>query len=225
MEWPQLLIPLHSLGDVVDKSGVKSKVQPGKMRGYFGAFWSCSSTQLYFNWQQIKFSKVESFLPMTVIGKRTLWPMSFSIPFSLLGRGKWVSSWVGIWQLPKVNHSLTAASELPELQCIPCWLWYLTTEEKAAYCLKLPMRIWLWYNIQHLWAREASAAECQTWKESSSETCQISKRDGSCQTLSQRHCSKEAVPSTQSERYKVKICCCPCASVLKNAATKKKLFL
>lgn len=111
---------------------------------------------------------------MTVIGKRTLWPTSFSISFSLSGRGSdWAAGWAsGGWPW-STHHDLTAANELPELQCVPCWLWYLTTEEKAAYCLKLPMRIWLWYNIQHLWAGEASAAEYQPWKERSSETCQI----------------------------------------------------
>lgn len=65
-------IPLHNLGEVVEKSGVKSKVHPGKMGGCFGAFWFCLSTQLYFNRQQIRFSEVESVLPMIVIGKRTL---------------------------------------------------------------------------------------------------------------------------------------------------------
>lgn len=38
MDWLQPPIPLHSLGEVVEKTGVKSKVQPGKMRGCFSAF-------------------------------------------------------------------------------------------------------------------------------------------------------------------------------------------
>lgn len=107
--------------------------------------------------------------------------------------------------------------------CVPCWLWHLTTEEKAAYCLKLPMRIWLWYNIQHLWAREASAAEYPPWKENSSKMCQIMWEQ-----------TGKFLPDTVTEtllwggsffnpEWEVQngTCFCPCTSVPKNAGTKE----